>query len=320
MAHMASHDPAPVPLPVSASHRRVRSRHDAHRLPPRHPRLLAWSCPSGSGTYVDADLVVTRLGPPLGRVAYWFPAEQIPEMADLYRELYPAYADHRHAGAARRPRGRRGGTGGGRTGDRRHRQVRAQRQAAPGPPRHRARRGDRRPVGRAEGAWRCASTTRASTSATTSATCAARGPPARCRSRWPPARAAPEELREAGADIVLADLAEFPRWFSDYRRAACRPAPDAVRRDRAQHARAGHQEADGHEHAQSEHVRRERRRSEEERGHRDQSGHGADEEDDGTGTDQPVTGRGGIRLGFVTHRTRVVPSAKEQPGDVLSPA
>ncbi|MET7735639.1 haloacid dehalogenase-like hydrolase [Streptomyces sp. NPDC005402] len=46
-----------------------------------------------TGTYVDADLVVSRLGPPLAEeMAYWFPADQVPAMADLYRELYPSYA------------------------------------------------------------------------------------------------------------------------------------------------------------------------------------------------------------------------------------
>ncbi|MFH8800395.1 HAD family hydrolase [Streptomyces sp. NPDC017936] len=46
-----------------------------------------------TGTYVDADLVVSRLGPPLEEeMAYWFAAEEIPATADLYRELYPEYA------------------------------------------------------------------------------------------------------------------------------------------------------------------------------------------------------------------------------------
>ncbi|MEU9170787.1 haloacid dehalogenase-like hydrolase [Streptomyces sp. NPDC048420] len=46
-----------------------------------------------TGTYVDADQVVTRLGPPLEEeMAYWFPADRIPAMSDLYRELYPTYA------------------------------------------------------------------------------------------------------------------------------------------------------------------------------------------------------------------------------------
>lgn len=36
---------------------------------------------------------MTRLGPPLEQeLAYWFPEERIPEMADLYRQLYPAHA------------------------------------------------------------------------------------------------------------------------------------------------------------------------------------------------------------------------------------
>ncbi|MDQ0991539.1 HAD family hydrolase [Streptomyces sp. V3I7] len=46
-----------------------------------------------TGTYIDADLAVTRLGPPLAEeLAHWFPAERIPAMADQYREMYPAYA------------------------------------------------------------------------------------------------------------------------------------------------------------------------------------------------------------------------------------
>ncbi|WP_423833449.1 HAD family hydrolase [Streptomyces manipurensis] len=46
-----------------------------------------------TGTYIDADAAVTRLGPPLEEeLAHWFPAAAIPAMADRYRELYPAYA------------------------------------------------------------------------------------------------------------------------------------------------------------------------------------------------------------------------------------
>lgn len=46
-----------------------------------------------TGTYVDADLVVTRLGPPLAQeMAHWFPASEIPAMTDLYREIYPEFA------------------------------------------------------------------------------------------------------------------------------------------------------------------------------------------------------------------------------------
>ncbi|MER6849575.1 haloacid dehalogenase-like hydrolase [Streptomyces flaveolus] len=46
-----------------------------------------------TGTYVDADLAVSRLGPPLvEELANWFPADEIAATADLYREMYPTYA------------------------------------------------------------------------------------------------------------------------------------------------------------------------------------------------------------------------------------
>ncbi|WP_431935993.1 HAD family hydrolase [Micromonospora sp. RP3T] len=46
-----------------------------------------------TGVPVDADLVVSRLGPPLRtELAHWFPPERIEEAVTLYRELYPAYA------------------------------------------------------------------------------------------------------------------------------------------------------------------------------------------------------------------------------------
>lgn len=46
-----------------------------------------------TGVWIDADLAVTRLGPPLEQeLAHWFPDDRIPEMGDRYRELYPAYA------------------------------------------------------------------------------------------------------------------------------------------------------------------------------------------------------------------------------------
>ncbi|MGP3977591.1 HAD family hydrolase [Streptomyces sp. 8N114] len=46
-----------------------------------------------TGVPIDADLVVTRLGPPLVQeMAYWFPEEEIPAMAERYRALYPDYA------------------------------------------------------------------------------------------------------------------------------------------------------------------------------------------------------------------------------------
>ncbi|MBO4159974.1 MULTISPECIES: HAD family hydrolase [Micromonospora] len=46
-----------------------------------------------TGVPVDAELAVSRLGPPLRtELAHWFPAERIEEAVVLYRELYPAYA------------------------------------------------------------------------------------------------------------------------------------------------------------------------------------------------------------------------------------
>ncbi|MFI9152961.1 HAD family hydrolase [Streptomyces sp. NPDC053367] len=46
-----------------------------------------------TGTFIDADLAVTRLGPPLvEEIGNWFPAERVEEMAGLYRSLYPSYA------------------------------------------------------------------------------------------------------------------------------------------------------------------------------------------------------------------------------------
>jgi phosphoglycolate phosphatase len=46
-----------------------------------------------TGTYIDADLAVTRLGPPLAEeLINWFPAERVAEMADLYRSMYPTFA------------------------------------------------------------------------------------------------------------------------------------------------------------------------------------------------------------------------------------
>ncbi|MFD4502200.1 HAD family hydrolase [Streptomyces sp. NPDC058457] len=46
-----------------------------------------------TGTYIDADLAITRLGPPLAEeLIHWFPAERIAEVSDLYRAMYPEIA------------------------------------------------------------------------------------------------------------------------------------------------------------------------------------------------------------------------------------
>ncbi|AKL66671.1 HAD family hydrolase [Streptomyces goshikiensis] len=46
-----------------------------------------------TGTFIDAEQAITRLGPPLDEeLAYWYPEAEIPAMADRYRAMYPAYA------------------------------------------------------------------------------------------------------------------------------------------------------------------------------------------------------------------------------------
>ena len=46
-----------------------------------------------TGVWVDADLAVTRLGPPLRtELAEWFPADQVEEAVTTYRALYPDHA------------------------------------------------------------------------------------------------------------------------------------------------------------------------------------------------------------------------------------
>ncbi|MFI5934922.1 HAD family hydrolase [Actinoplanes sp. NPDC051494] len=46
-----------------------------------------------TGVYVDADLAVTRLGPPLRtELGQWFPADQVEDAVTTYRGLYPDYA------------------------------------------------------------------------------------------------------------------------------------------------------------------------------------------------------------------------------------
>ena len=46
-----------------------------------------------TGVAIDADAVVSRLGPPLEEeLAYWFPQERIAAVGDEYRALYPDFA------------------------------------------------------------------------------------------------------------------------------------------------------------------------------------------------------------------------------------
>ena len=46
-----------------------------------------------TGVFIDSALIVTRLGPPLAdELANWFPADRVAEVADRYREIYGAHA------------------------------------------------------------------------------------------------------------------------------------------------------------------------------------------------------------------------------------
>ncbi|MFI5913658.1 HAD family hydrolase [Dactylosporangium sp. NPDC051541] len=48
---------------------------------------------ASTGVHVDADLAVSRLGPPLRQeIAEWFPADDVEEAVRIYRALYPDYA------------------------------------------------------------------------------------------------------------------------------------------------------------------------------------------------------------------------------------
>lgn len=169
-----------------------------------------------TGTYIDADLAVTRLGPPLvEEMANWFPADQVEAMADTYRALYPGIAvpatlpmpGARAALAAVK-------AAGGRT-------VVVTAKYEPNAKLHVEHLGldadvvvgdlwaERKAealreygadvyVGDHVGDVRGARTAGALSVAVASGPCA------------------PEELAEAGADVVLASLDEFPGWLSAY--------------------------------------------------------------------------------------------------------
>ncbi|WP_374936767.1 HAD family hydrolase [Streptomyces sp. Ru71] len=169
-----------------------------------------------TGTYVDADLAVTRLGPPLvEELANWFPAGEVDEIADLYRAMYPTHAvaatpalpGAREAIAAVREAGGRA--------------IVVTAKYEPNARLHVSHLGlepdavigdlwaERKAVALREhgasvyvgdhlGDVRGARTAGALSVAVATGPCA------------------PEELRAAGADVVLADLTEFPRWLSAY--------------------------------------------------------------------------------------------------------
>ncbi|MGW7252817.1 HAD family hydrolase [Streptomyces sp. NPDC054834] len=173
-----------------------------------------------TGTYIDADLAVTRLGPPLAdELINWFPAEQVAPMSELYREMYPTIAI---AATPALPGAREAidavREAGGRTivvtakyepnaklhlahlGIEPHavvgdlwaeQKARALREHGAGVY-----------VGDHVGDVRGARTAGALSVAVATGPCDA------------------EELRAAGADVVLDDLTELPAWLTEYRQAA----------------------------------------------------------------------------------------------------
>lgn len=169
-----------------------------------------------TGVYVDADLVVTRLGPPLAEeLVNWFPAEDVPAMADLYRAMYPEYAiaptsaltGAREAVAAVR-------AAGGRT-------MVVTAKYEPNAKLHLAHLGiepdvvvgdlwaeDKARALREHGAHVYVGDhtgdVRGARAAEALSVAVATGP------------CSPDELREAGADVVLPDLTTFPTWLDTY--------------------------------------------------------------------------------------------------------
>ena len=63
-------------------------------LDTRRGIAAAWrALAATTGVHVDADLAVTRLGPPLRQeMSEWFPPERIEEAVGIYRALYPDHA------------------------------------------------------------------------------------------------------------------------------------------------------------------------------------------------------------------------------------
>lgn len=169
-----------------------------------------------TGTYIDCDLAVTRLGPPLeDELVNWFPADEVAAVADLYREMYPTHAI---TGTLAMPGAREAVAAVHATGGRavvvtakwepnaklhlEHLRIDADEvvgnlwaeQKAEALREH----GASVYVGDHTGDVRGAHTAGAYAVAVTTGPCDA------------------GELRAAGADVVLADLTEFPAWLESY--------------------------------------------------------------------------------------------------------
>ncbi|MFE5709931.1 HAD family hydrolase [Streptomyces sp. NPDC056501] len=170
-----------------------------------------------TGAEIDADLVVTRLGPPLEHeMAYWFPEEQVAEMVTRYRALYPTYAiEPSPAMPGARDAIQAVRDAGGRT-------IVVTAKNGPHAELHLAHLGIE-PDAVVGGLWAEGKAealrahdaqvyvgdhvgdVRGAATAGAVAVAVATGP------------CAPEELREAGADVVLTDLTDFRAWLEAYR-------------------------------------------------------------------------------------------------------
>ncbi|WP_436847172.1 HAD family hydrolase [Streptomyces buecherae] len=190
-----------------------------------------------TGTFIDADLAITRLGPPLEQeLAHWFPDDQIQPVGDRYRALYPTHAiaptpalpGAREAIAAVRgygtgpeADGAGAGAGSGRVGAARGRAIVVTAKHEPNAKLHLAHLGIEpdavigwlwaeakaealREYGASVYVGDHVGDVRGARAAGALAVAVATGP---CDA---------DELRAAGADVVLADLTEFPDWWRTY--------------------------------------------------------------------------------------------------------
>ncbi|MGQ4514463.1 haloacid dehalogenase-like hydrolase [Streptomyces sp. DW26H14] len=87
---MSSHAPGlPEPAPLTVGFDLDMTLIDSR--PGIHATYRALS--AETGVYVDADLAVSRLGPPLEQeLSVWFPAERVEAVGERYREMYPTFA------------------------------------------------------------------------------------------------------------------------------------------------------------------------------------------------------------------------------------
>lgn len=170
-----------------------------------------------TGVPIDADLVVSRLGPPLEQeIAHWFPADRVTEMTARYRALYPAYAIEptfpmpgaRDAIEAVREAGARTIVVTAKNGP--HAELHFEHLGmepdaivgglwAEGKAEALRAHGAQVYVGDHVGDVRGARTAGAVSVAVATGPCT------------------PEELRDAGADVVLTDLTDFRAWWDAYR-------------------------------------------------------------------------------------------------------